>query len=122
CGSGLTSLMSLQYISASLQAVLVSTYPLILAATALGEGGVPAVLGTVLALAGIVAVVGGDDPAAILSCGVDLRGVRLALLTVGLAVGTMLVLIGVWLTQASRYSLWRTRMPRPTAIKTRGQR
>jgi drug/metabolite transporter (DMT)-like permease len=90
CGSGLTSLMSLQYISASLQAVLVSTFPLILALTALREGGPPALVGAAIALAGIVAVVGGDDPAAILAGGVDLRGVGLALLTALLIAGSQL--------------------------------
>ncbi len=90
CGSGLTSLMSLQYISASLQAVLVSTFPLILALTALGDGGLRALLGAAIALVGIAAVVGGNDPRVVLAGGVDLRGVGLALLTALLIAGSQL--------------------------------
>lgn len=90
CASSLTSLMSLQYISASLQAVLVSTFPVLLALTGLREGGSRLVLGSAIALAGIVAVVGGDDPRRLLAGGVDLRGVGLALLTAVFIAGSQL--------------------------------
>src|SRR5262245_47288217 len=90
CGSSLTSLMALEYISASLQAVLVATFPVILALTALDQGGVRAILGTLIALVGIAVVVGGDDPTSILAGGVDLRGVALALLTALLIAGSQL--------------------------------
>jgi drug/metabolite transporter (DMT)-like permease len=90
CASGLTSLMSLQYISASLQAVLVSTFPIILALTALGHGGWRLIVGSLIALLGIVAVVGGDDPTQIMAGGIDMRGVGYALLTAVLIAGSQL--------------------------------
>lgn len=90
CGSGLTSLMALQYISASLQAVLVSTFPIMLALTALGSGGWRLIVGSAIALGGIVAVVGGDDPTGILASGIDPRGVAFSLLTAVLIAGSQL--------------------------------
>jgi drug/metabolite transporter (DMT)-like permease len=90
CGSGLTSLMALQYISASLQAVLVSTFPILLALTALGQGGWRLIVGSAIALVGIVVVVGGDDPTQIAAGGIDMRGVGFALLTAVLIAGSQL--------------------------------
>jgi drug/metabolite transporter (DMT)-like permease len=89
-GSSLTNLLSLQYISASLSAVLVATFPLILAFGALGSGGVTAraLVGTLVALVGIVAVVGGDDPTNLVASGVDPRGVALALVTAVIIAGS----------------------------------
>lgn len=89
--SSLTSLMSLQYISASLQAVLVASYPVMLGLLAVVEEGRVTgrwVLGTAIALAGIVAVVGGDDPRAIFAGQIDPRGVGLALLTALIIAGS----------------------------------
>jgi len=90
CASSLTSLMALQYISASLQAVLVSTFPVLLALTGLREGGARLVVGSAIALVGIVAVVGGDDPTQILAGAIDLRGVGLSLLTALFIAGSQL--------------------------------
>jgi drug/metabolite transporter (DMT)-like permease len=90
--SSMTNIMALEYISASLQSVLVSVFPVILALLAIGEGGVTprALVGTLIALLGIVAVIGGDDPAAILAGGVDPRGVGLSLLTAVIIAGSQL--------------------------------
>jgi drug/metabolite transporter (DMT)-like permease len=90
CASSLTSLMSLEYISASLQAVLVSTFPVLLALTAIRTGGARLVVGSTIALLGIIAVVGGDDPVKILAGGIDMRGVGLALLTAVFIAGSQL--------------------------------
>ena len=81
--SSLTALLTLKYTTASMQAVLVATFPLMLALFELRGGGVTArgVLGMLVALVGIVAVVGGDDPGQVVAGGVDLRGVGLGLLT-----------------------------------------
>src|SRR3989442_7931741 len=90
--SSMTNIMALQYISASLQAVLVAVFPVILALLAIGQGGIGprALAGTLIALLGIVAVIGGDDPAAILAGGVDPRGVGLSLLTAVIIAGSQL--------------------------------
>jgi drug/metabolite transporter (DMT)-like permease len=90
--SSMTNIMALQYISASLQSVLVAVFPVILALLAIGEGGNSplALVGTLIALLGIVAVIGGDDPAGILASGVDLRGVGLSLLTAVIIAGSQL--------------------------------
>jgi drug/metabolite transporter (DMT)-like permease len=81
--SSLAALLTLQFTTASMQSVLVATFPLMLALFELRGGGVSArgVAGMLIALIGIVAVVGGDDPRQIVGGGVDLRGVGLGLLT-----------------------------------------
>jgi drug/metabolite transporter (DMT)-like permease len=81
--SSLAALLTLQFTTAGMQAVLVATFPLMLALFELRGGGVSgqAILGMLVALLGIVAVVGGDDPSRILAGGVDPRGVGLGLLT-----------------------------------------
>lgn len=81
--SSLAALLTLQFTTASMQSVLLATFPLMLALFEARSGGLSArgVLGLALAMVGIVAVVGGDDPARILAGGVDLRGVGLGLLT-----------------------------------------
>src|SRR5262245_10438874 len=81
--SSLAALLTLQFTTASMQSVLVATFPLMLALFELRGGGVTArgVAGILIALVGIVAVVGGDDPRQIVGGGVDLRGVGLGLLT-----------------------------------------
>lgn len=81
--SSVAALLTLQYTTAGMQAVLVATFPLMLALFELRSGGISwrAVLGMLLAMAGIVAVVGGDDLSKILAGGVDPRGVGLGLLT-----------------------------------------
>jgi drug/metabolite transporter (DMT)-like permease len=90
--SSMTNIMALEYISASLQSVLVAVFPVILALIAIGEGGVGrrALGGTLVALLGIVAVIGGDDPSAILAGGIDPRGVGLSLLTAVIIAGSQL--------------------------------
>ncbi|HEY3079556.1 MAG TPA: DMT family transporter [Chloroflexota bacterium] len=81
--SSLAALLTLQFTTASMQSVLVATFPLMLAVFELRGGGVTArgVAGMLIALVGIVAVVGGDDPRQIVGGGGDLRGVGLGLLT-----------------------------------------
>jgi drug/metabolite transporter (DMT)-like permease len=90
--SSMTNIMALEYISASLQSVLVAVFPVILALLAIGQGGVTprALVGTLVALLGIVVVIGGDDPTGILVGGVDLRGVGLSLLTAVIIAGSQL--------------------------------
>jgi drug/metabolite transporter (DMT)-like permease len=81
--SSLAALLTLQFTTASVQSVLVATFPLMLAFFELRGGGVTprGVAGMLIALVGIVAVVGGDDPRRILAGGIDPRGVGLGLLT-----------------------------------------
>lgn len=81
--SSVAALLTLQYTTAGMQAVLVATFPLMLAMFELRHGGISAqaICGMLIALVGIVAVVGGDDPARILAGGIDPRGVALGLLT-----------------------------------------
>ncbi|TAK23909.1 MAG: DMT family transporter [Chloroflexota bacterium] len=81
--SSVTSLMTLQYATASQQTVLVGTFPVMLALfAARGKDRSNRVLiGAFIALFGVIAVVAGDDPTRLLSGGIDLRGVGLGLLT-----------------------------------------
>src|SRR5689334_24900284 len=90
--SSMTNIMALEYISASLQAVLVALFLVILALLAIGEGGVGrrALGGTLVALLGIVAVIVGGDPGAILAGGDDPRRVALSLLTAVIIAGSQL--------------------------------
>jgi len=81
--SSVTSLLTLNYATASLQTVLVGTYPVMLALMTRGSERISRQVmgGTTIALLGVVVVVAGDDPGRVFSGGVDPRGVALGLLT-----------------------------------------
>lgn len=91
-GSSVSGQLALQYIPASLHVVLISTSPVILAVGALFQRSISAraASGAVIALIGVAAVIGGDDPAQVLRGGLDPRGLALSFVNALMIAGSQI--------------------------------
>ena len=79
--SSISTQLALQYIPASLHVVLISSSPIVLALMAMANRSMSlrGAVGAVIALIGVVAVIGGNDPRQVFSGSVDPRGLAFAL-------------------------------------------